>query len=87
MAKLLHNMPSGLLLGGLGLLGGMHGWPALAASIQSLAGHAAWAVLQWVLTLLLPAAAGAVRVATLGACLTPSLSARCLADGRLDHVR
>lgn len=66
MAKLLHNLPSGLLLGGLGLLGGLQGWPACAACIRSVAGHGVWTVLQWSLTLLLPAAAGALRVALLG---------------------
>ena len=72
-AKLLHNLPSGLVLGGLGLLWGLHGWSATSATLRSLAGHAAWALMQWLLTLLLPAAMGALRVALLGGGLVATL--------------
>ena len=65
-AKLLHNLPLGSLLGGLGLLWGLHGGNAAWQRCRSLAGLAGWSLVQWLLTLLGPATAGALRVALLG---------------------
>lgn len=65
-AQLAHSVPLALLLGALGLQWGTRGGHAAWRQCCRLATLAGWAALQWLLTLLLPAAAGALRVALLG---------------------
>ena len=68
-ARLVHNLPLGLLLGGLGLLWGLQGADAAWRRCRQLVPAVASTLLQWLLALLLPAAANALRVGLLGALL------------------